>query len=66
MSAHFSRELAIKTRNGLMKRHEQHAFTGGTPPMGFRVVDDEGRKVLAVVANVGVLSLRQFDHTAGR
>jgi site-specific DNA recombinase len=48
MSAHYSRELAIKTRNGLMKRHEQHAFTGGTPPMGFRVVDDEGRKVLAV------------------
>ncbi len=30
------------------KRHEQHAFTGGRPPIGFRVVEDEGKKVLAV------------------
>jgi site-specific DNA recombinase len=51
MSAHYSRELAQKTRNGLLKRHEQRAFTGGVPPYGFRVADDEGRKVLAVDAD---------------
>jgi DNA invertase Pin-like site-specific DNA recombinase len=50
MSAHYSRELA-QTRNGLLKRHEQRAFTGGVPPFGFRVVDEDGRKALAVDAD---------------
>src|SRR5206468_2390090 len=50
MSAHYSRELAQKTRNGLLKRHEQRAFTGGTPPFGFSVVELDVRKVLAVDA----------------
>src|SRR5439155_14639790 len=48
MSAHYSRELAQKTRNGLLKRHEQRAFTGGVTPFGFKVVDDDGRKRLAI------------------
>jgi site-specific DNA recombinase len=48
MSAHYSRELAQKTRNGLLKRHEQRAFTGGVPPFGFKVVDNDGKKSLAV------------------
>ena len=43
MSAHYSRELAQKTRNGLLKRHEQSAFTGGVAAFGFKVVDDDGR-----------------------
>src|SRR5687768_496000 len=48
MSAHYSRELAQKTRTGLLKRHEQHAFTGGVSPFGFKVIDDDGRKRLAI------------------
>jgi site-specific DNA recombinase len=48
MSAHYSRELAQKTRNGLLKRHEQRAFTGGVAAFGFKVVDDDGRKRLAI------------------
>src|SRR4051812_12357609 len=48
MSAHYSRELAIKTRNGLLKRHEQRAFTGGRPPIGFNVVMADGKRALAV------------------
>src|SRR5439155_22700829 len=48
MSAHYSRELAQKTRNGLLKRHAQRAFTGGVTPFGFKVVDDDGRKRLAI------------------
>jgi DNA invertase Pin-like site-specific DNA recombinase len=48
MSAHYSRELAQKTRNGLLKRHEQRAFTGGVTPFGFKVTDQDGKKALAV------------------
>lgn len=29
MAAHYSRELAIKTRNGLLQRHKEKSFTGG-------------------------------------
>ena len=44
----YSRQLAQRTRDGLLKRFEQGAFTGGVAPYGYRVVDDAGRRVLAV------------------
>src|SRR4051795_2224038 len=44
----YSRQLAHRTRDGLLKRFEQHAFTGGVAPYGYRVVDRDGRRVLSV------------------
>lgn len=48
MAAHYSRDLSIKTRNGLIQRHKQHTFTGGVAPVGFRVVTQNEKRVLAV------------------
>ena len=42
----YSRQLAQRTRDGLLKRFEQSAFTGGVAPYGYRVVDQGGRRVL--------------------
>ena len=44
----FSRQLATRTRDGLVKRFEQGAFTGGIAPYGYSVVERQGHKVLAV------------------
>ena len=45
----YSRQLAQRTRDGLLKRFEQGAFTGGVASYGYRVVNGEdGRRVLAV------------------
>ncbi|MGH7177756.1 MAG: recombinase family protein, partial [Tepidisphaeraceae bacterium] len=44
----YSRQLAQRTRDGLIKRFEQAAFTGGIAPYGYRVIDRGGRRVLAV------------------
>jgi site-specific DNA recombinase len=38
ISEHYSRVLSERTRAGLVKRHEQRAWTGGPAPMGFQVV----------------------------
>ncbi|HUU96945.1 MAG TPA: recombinase family protein, partial [Phycisphaerae bacterium] len=46
---HYSRALAERTKDGLVKRFEQHAWTGGPPPYGYRIeVDETGRHRLAV------------------
>jgi DNA invertase Pin-like site-specific DNA recombinase len=44
----YSRQLANRTRDGLIKRFEQGAFTGGIAPYGYRVVDRHSRKVLEI------------------
>src|SRR5688572_10273793 len=44
----YSRQLANRTRDGLLKRFEQGAFTGGVPPYGYRVVTRDGRRMLEV------------------
>jgi site-specific DNA recombinase len=48
MAAHYSRDLSIKTKNGLLKRHEQRTFTGGKAPVGYRVIDRDDRRVLEI------------------
>jgi hypothetical protein len=44
----YSRQLAQRTRDGLLKRFEQGAFTGGVAPYGYKVVGENGRRLLAV------------------
>ena len=44
----YSRQLAARTRDGLLKRFEQGAFTGGIAPYGYRVAERNGRRVLEV------------------
>jgi DNA invertase Pin-like site-specific DNA recombinase len=44
----YSRQLAQRTRDGLLKRFEQNAFTGGIAPYGYRVVTSNGLRVLEV------------------
>ena len=44
----FSRQLATRTRDGLLKRFEQAGFTGGVAPYGYRVVERDGRRVLVI------------------
>ena len=42
ISEHYSRALAERTRDGLVKRFEQKAWTGGPPPYGYRIEKAEG------------------------
>ena len=53
----YSRQLAERTRSGLVKRFEQNAFTGGVAPFGYHVAD-RGRGLCRVraahLAGVGV------------
>ncbi len=44
----YSRQLAQRTRDGLLKRFEQGAFTGGVAPYGYCVQTKDGRRVLAI------------------
>jgi site-specific DNA recombinase len=44
----YSRQLATRTRDGLVKRFEQGGFTGGVAPFGYSVVERDGRRVLTV------------------
>jgi len=46
----YSRQLATRTRDGLAKRFEQGAFTGGVAPYGYHVATRDGRRVLEVDA----------------
>lgn len=48
MAEHYSRELGQNTFNGLVKRFESGIWTGGQPPYGYRVVDGEGGRRLAI------------------
>jgi hypothetical protein len=45
---HYSRALAERTRDGLMQRFKQHAWTGGPAPYGYQSVEDNGAKRLRV------------------
>jgi site-specific DNA recombinase len=44
----YSRQLAMRTRDGLVKRFEQRTFTGGVACYGYRVVTRAGQRVLEV------------------
>ena len=44
----YSRQLASRTRDGLLKRFEQGTFTGGVAPYGYHVIGDNGKRVLAI------------------
>lgn len=44
----YSRQLAQRTRDGLAKRFEQGAFTGGVAPYGYCVGTRDGRRVLMI------------------
>jgi DNA invertase Pin-like site-specific DNA recombinase len=44
----YSRQLAMRTRDGLKKRFEQAAFTGGVAPYGYCVVSEGNRRILAI------------------
>ena len=44
----YSRQLAQRTRDGLVKRFEQGGFTGGIAPYGYRVADCDGLRVLEI------------------
>ena len=57
----YSRQLAARTRDGLLKRFEQGAFTGGVAPYGYRVVTEGGRRVLAVGAAEAAI-VREVAH----
>jgi len=48
ISEHYSRVLAERTRDGLIKRFEQRAWTGGPPPYGYRIVEEDGLKRLRI------------------
>ncbi|HPP28892.1 MAG TPA: recombinase family protein [Phycisphaerae bacterium] len=37
ISEHYSRVLSERTKDGLLKRFEQKAWTGGPPPYGYRI-----------------------------
>jgi site-specific DNA recombinase len=61
MAEHYSRELAQNTRDGLIKRFEQGAWTGGLPPYGYRVIDDNGRRVIQIDAEQAAV-VKQIIH----
>ena len=42
ISEHYSRVLAERTHDGLVKRFEQKAWTGGPPPYGYRIEQTAG------------------------
>src|SRR5688500_944190 len=44
----YSRQLANRTRDGLVKRFEQGGFTGGVAPYGYCVETKDGRRVLVI------------------
>ena len=48
VAEHYSRVLAERTRDGLLKRFEQGAWTGGPPPYGYKIVGPKGARRLAI------------------
>ena len=49
VAEHYSKALAERTRDGLAKRFEQRAWTGGMAPYGYQIVADaSGKRCLAV------------------
>src|SRR6202453_263211 len=51
VAEHYSKALAERTFAGLVKRFEAKQWTGGNPCYGYRVIDDLGKKRLAVNPN---------------
>jgi site-specific DNA recombinase len=51
VAEHYSKALAERTFAGLVKRFEARQWTGGNPCYGYRVIDDLGKKRLAVDPN---------------
>ena len=41
VAEHFSKQLGDRTRDGLIKRFEQGYWTGGKPPYGYKLIDDD-------------------------
>jgi DNA invertase Pin-like site-specific DNA recombinase len=67
ISEHYSRVLAERTRDGLIKRFEQKAWTGGPPPYGYRIVEDDGLKRLQIDETEAEVIRSIFaDYLAGR
>ena len=58
VAEHYSRALAERTRAGLVKRHEQQAWTGGEPPYGFQIVRDAINMPRVVVEPVEAETVR--------
>jgi hypothetical protein len=48
VAEHYSMSLAERTHAGLVKRFEARQWTGGNPCYGYKVIDDCGKKRLAV------------------
>ncbi|MFB3893598.1 MAG: recombinase family protein [Phycisphaerae bacterium] len=48
VAEHYSRALAERTRDGLLQRFKEHAWTGGPAPYGYESVDDNGTKRLRI------------------
>ncbi len=48
VAEHYSKALAERTHAGLIKRFESRQWTGGNPSFGHKVVDDGGKKRLAI------------------
>ena len=48
VAEHYSKLLAENTRNGLLQRFEQGAWTGGPPPYGYRLYKDSDLTKLAI------------------
>lgn len=48
VAEHYSRALAERTRDGLLQRFKERAWTGGPAPYGYESVDDNGTKRLRI------------------
>lgn len=51
VAEHYSKALAERTLAGLLKRFEGGGWTGGQPAYGYRIIDQEGRRRLAIHPN---------------
>ena len=48
VAEHYSKALAERTRDGLLKRFDEGRWTGGHPPYGYEVVDRDGARKVAI------------------
>lgn len=48
VAEHYSKALAERTFAGLVKRFEARQWTGGKPSFGYTIIDDGGKKRLAI------------------
>lgn len=67
VAEHYSRALAERTRDGLLQRFKQGAWTGGPPPYGYCTVDDNGVKRLCINETEAAVVRNLFDeYLAGK